>query len=155
MTGQSCDASSPVIQQRLPALSEPPSTKYKCGDETGHRNVFNLLNYVRFHHLWRSQVRAAGNFNMDFPELMYEDICWTAIEIGVIARLQLTANTTMIQQHHGSDHLKEQFCGMVPRPKTQIRLLLVRDQRLLSPLLEAVKPMAILGSDSMYLSSVA
>ena len=42
---------------------------------------------------------------------MYEDICWTSIGIVLVARLQLPANTTMIQRHHGSDHLEEAFRG--------------------------------------------
>ena len=43
---------------------------------------------------------------------------------------------------------------VVLRQKTRIQLLLVRDQRLLSLLLEAVKPMAMPGSNSTYLISV-
>ena len=114
-------------------------------NSSDHRHVFGLLNYVRFHHLWGSQVRTEWDFNIYFSGPTYEDICWTAIGIVAIARLQLPTNTAMIQQHHGSDHLKEQFCGIrnMPRPKTQIWLLLVRDQKLWSPLLEAVKPMVM------------
>ena len=74
-----------------------------------HRHVFDLLNYVRFHHLWRSQARNAVDFNFYFPESTYEDICWTSIGIVLVARLQLPAETTMIQRHHGSDHLEETF----------------------------------------------
>lgn len=75
-----------------------------------HPHVYELFDFVKFHHMWREQSLALDNRWLYLPESTYEDLCWTAIGTALIAMTHLPEGETMAQSRGGSDHLEESFC---------------------------------------------
>eukprot|EP00985_Skeletonema_marinoi_P022331 scaffold14262_cov240-Skeletonema_marinoi.AAC.2 len=75
-----------------------------------HIHVYELFDFVKFHHMWREQSPALDNRWLYLPESTYEDLCWTAIGTALIAMTHLPEGETMAQSRGGSDHLEESFC---------------------------------------------
>ena len=81
-------------------------TRHQCrGDPTAH--VYELLDYVKFHTLWKKQ--AGKEVNKYFPRSTYEDIVWTSMSIVILARTQFQ-NHAIVQRRHGTDDCEKMFC---------------------------------------------
>ena len=76
-------------------------------DSVDHRHVYDLCDYVQYHHQWYTQ--AGKNDLHYFPKSTYEDIVWTSFGVIILARTQFQCHA-IVQQHHGSDDLEKTFC---------------------------------------------
>ena len=79
VTGQSSDVSSPAIQQRPPALLEPPPTKYKCGDDEVEARKLGCvgINEGTIERLKSNDVSTikVGYFKLVVNEFWYKSSC--------------------------------------------------------------------------------
>lgn len=79
-------------------------------DSSTHPHVHELLDFAKFHHMWREQAKAVNNRWLYLPESTYQDLCWAAVGTALIAMTHLPEGETMVQSRGGSDHLEESFC---------------------------------------------
>ena len=79
----------------------------KLIDSANHRHIFELLDVVKFHTLWKKQ---AGNNKWAYqPDSTYEDTVWTCTGIVGVAMKRLHGNHNIVQRRHGSDICEESF----------------------------------------------
>ena len=72
-----------------------------------HHHVYELLDYVKFHTLWKDQ--AGKDVNKYFPRSTYEDVVWTSMSIVILARTQFQGHA-IVQRRHGTDDCEKMFC---------------------------------------------
>ena len=73
-----------------------------------HRHVYDLLDYVNYLTLWKSQVEP----NQFFPVTTYQDVCWTSLGLVALAMTYLPKfpGHAIVQKKSGSDKAEEAFC---------------------------------------------
>jgi hypothetical protein len=73
-----------------------------------HQHVYDLLDYVKYHTLWKNSVSA----NEYFPRSTYEDVCWSSLGPALLAILYLPKHPghNIMQSRLGSDVCEKSFC---------------------------------------------
>ena len=73
-----------------------------------HRHVYDLIDYVNYLTLWKSQVEP----NQFFPVTTYQDVCWTSLGLVALAMTYLPKfpGHAIVQKKSGSDKAEEAFC---------------------------------------------